>query len=245
MLLTVSDLGQTRWENVEFEATDTVAALKAKVEELWHLEPQRQRLRCVCGMQILEDDEATLGSCVKHEDCITVLLEAPGPILLKGSVKDDGDGDSDELRTAVTSPKLQHPVFKVEISVAQYNWNSGSSIWLTLRSPEGEVLANEKLSPAREGGDCPSFEAPKSLTFSQEDEVVSLAHAGCAYELRYCVGGGGNHAIQVKKWICRICFTSEKEPSKIIRFPGRGDVTESDSSGCTKIWGIMSSDSDF
>ena len=171
-----------------------------------------------------------MDSCVKEGDCITVLLEAPGPILLKGSVIDYCE--SDELRTAVTSPKLLHPISKVEISVGLFRDQDlgacKSSIWLTLRGPENDVVAEKNLYGTYRSEDYPHGHKPPDLTFSPEDEVVSLARPGCAYELRYIVGGGGGHEISVRNWRCRICYTSEGEPSQTISFPDRSESSESE-----------------
>lgn len=55
MLLTVSDLGETKRSDVEVAETDTVGVLKAMVQDLWHLTPGEHNLRCICNTQILED----------------------------------------------------------------------------------------------------------------------------------------------------------------------------------------------
>ena len=57
----------------------------------------------------------------------------------------------------------------------------------------GDVLADKNLYGTYRAAGYSHGKHPPDLSLGAEDDMVSLAKPGCAFELRYRVGGGGGH----------------------------------------------------
>eukprot|EP00435_Cladocopium_sp_Y103_P055410 s1303_g18.t1 len=250
LTLSICSLGKEPFD-VDILETDTVNELRKVILERLDLDPT-QHSKLIFDTTVLEDPNKML-SAYKLEtghflamgvgvtqlgpggSSLLLLLENPGPMILQATINDRTA--SDALLPAARSKELAHSVSSIEVSAKSYkdqdgDWgNAKSALFLTLKRAaadgDGDVLLRKNLYGTYRGQDYPYSEHPPAITFTETDEMVSLAEPGCFYQMEYRVGHGGGHKIKVEDWVVKISYVSSSctEPSDVVYFKTGAQTT--------------------
>ncbi|CAL1171001.1 unnamed protein product [Cladocopium goreaui] len=231
LTLSIGSLGKEPFD-VDVLETYTVSELCRVILEKLDLDPTKQHLKLIFDTTVLEDPTQTL-SAYKLEtgSSLLLLLENPGPIVLQATINDRTA--SDDPLPAARSKELAHSVSSIEVSAKCFkdqDWgNAKSALFLTLKRGDGDVLLRKNLYGTYRGQDYPYGKQPPAITFTESDDMVSLAEPGCFYQMEYRVGHGGGHKITVEDWVVKISFVSSSctEPSDVVHFRTGAQTTRS------------------
>ena len=147
-------------------------------------------LKLMHAGSFLKDTERLEAYGVEDGAEISMVLENPGPVVLRTSLE---DRDSSGVKQAAVSPALKHPVARIEVSAEVFKERQRakkSQLFLVLLRGE-EVLARHGL-----WGERGQEEALEVL--SLEDDLVLLAQPGSVLRMEYQVGG----TLEVQNWVC-------------------------------------------
>lgn len=203
--------------------TETVSDLRSMLFERLGFHPAKQHLKLIFGVTVLDDPTAMLSTYNLKTGCsLTMLVENPGPNILSVlSIKDSTV--SGDLRPAARSKELAHPVSSIEVSAGTFRdqeWgNTKSALFLTLKDADNVLVRRNLYGTYRSQGYLHGPHPP-AISFTESDDIVSLAKPGCFYQMEYRVGDGGGHRIEVKHWLVEIYYISSSctEPSDVVIF---------------------------
>lgn len=185
LTLSIGSLGKEPFD-VDVLETYTVSELCRVILEKLDLDPTKQHLKLIFDTTVLEDPTETL-SAYKLEtgSSLLLLLENPGPIVLQATINDRTA--SDDPLPAARSKELAYSVSSIEVSATCFkdqDWgNAKSALFLTLKRGDGDVLLRKNLYGTYRGQDYPYGQQPPAITFTESDDMVSLAEPGCFYQL--------------------------------------------------------------
>lgn len=221
--------GDALIEELTVPMDEKVIHMKALIEGLTGINPKCQKL--LLDDEILNNDALLSDITIKDGDTLT-LLRNRLPTLLHVKLIDDSVQVHGAHKLALRSEPLEDTVEKIEVRVAHWedqDWGGKQArLFIYLHDPADGDRVVAKLNlfgclRTQEYNEKKHRRAP-SRTVGPEEDVVSLARPGMVYKLKYQLGGGGGHTIQVKDWRCKVippaCSTEEPLGSMVVNRVG-------------------------
>jgi len=214
-------LGTDLADPMALDDSASVAELRRIVRERLEVDG-KMGVKLVHETQVLEDVD-TLTSCgLEDGSTVVVILENPGPIVLKTSRLRHRSGLETKTHPAAKSEKLSHGIAEIKVAVSTFRdqdrGDCGANLFLTLKNEDGSVLAKQNLFGTYRQEGYPYDAHPPPLTFNDDNDLVALAKPGHFFQMEYTIGSLGQ--IAVDDWTCEIFYESSSctAPSQVVDF---------------------------
>ena len=127
------------------------------------------------------------------------------------------DRQSDDFVPKAQSSRFARRVVGIHVTVAEFRdqnkGNCKAALHLCLLNREGVAVVSQDLFGFPRKKDCSNPEKGNrfEVQFGSDAAIVQKTEPGYRYDLRYTVGGGGLHKIDVKDFVCAITMKTASE----------------------------------